>query len=488
MTRSGTGNQLADVRARIEKFEPVLHALLNQEVIADGGKGPLAGLVGSIKDVIVTKGVETTAASTMLKGWIPPYDATVVTRLKQAGATLIGKTNCDAWAHGSSTENSDFGPTKNPWDNERVPGGSSGGAAAAVSAGYGDFAIGTDTGGSIRQPAAFCGVTGLKPTYGRVSRYGLIAMASSLDTIGPIARDAATCARVLEAICGHDPADATSVPGKSFSAANVLAEIPEWPGKTSGGTFRGGAKLSSHPLAGLRVGVAKEYFAQGLASEVETAVRNAIAKLEKLGATLVEISLPMTPYALACYYIIQPAEVSSNLARFDGIRFGHSAKRIASNPQRMGHIELVKQTRAEGFGAEAKRRIILGTFVLSAGYVEAYYKKAMRVRTLLRREFEEAFREVDVIATPATPNLPFKLGAHTNDPLAMYLEDVYTAPANLVGIPGVSLPCGLAKPKDGNKELPIGLQLLGPMFGEELILRVAHVYQQVTDYHQRRPL
>lgn len=460
---------LAAIYQKIEKLEPTLHALLTV-VKADTNKtnGPLVDTVATVKDVIVTKDIETTAASKILKGWVPPYDATVVARLKAAGVTIVGKTNCDAWAHGSSTENSDFGPTKNPWDPDRVPGGSSGGAAAAVAVGYGDFALGTDTGGSIRQPAAFCGVTGLKPTYGRVSRSGLIAMVSSFDTIGPLARDAAMCAQVLEVIAGHDPLDATTAPQKSFSGAAIIKPHP------TGGNEK--------PLRGLKIGIPKEYFAEGLDGQIESKVRTALTELERLGAQLIEISLLSTKNALACYYIIMPAEVSSNLARFDGIRFGHSVtKQVAS---KLGHIELVKENRAEGFGAEAKRRIILGTFVLSAGYVDAYYKQAMRVRTLLRQEFAEAFQRVDVIATPTTPNLPFKFGEKTTDPLTMYLEDIYTVSANLVGIPGVSLPCGFVKQQT---ELPVGLQLLGPMFGEETILRAAYWYQQATDWHKHEP-
>ncbi len=477
--------KLTAVYERIERFEPKLHALLKLVATEPNSRaGSLAGMVGTIKDVIVTEGVETTAGSKMLKGWLPPYEATLVARLKLAGATLVGKTNCDAWAHGSSTENSDYGPTKNPWALDRVPGGSSGGSAAAVALGYGDFSIGTDTGGSIRQPAAFCGVTGLKPSYGRVSRVGLIAMVSSFDCPGPLARDAATCARVLEVIAGKDRFDATTAPAKPFVASRVTA-APDHPDR---------------PLVGLRVGLPKEFFGEGLDRSVRRAVEAAIVKLEGMGATLKEIQLPSTSAALAAYYIIQPAEVSSNLARYDGIRYGHSVRRSQN------HIDVVKQNRAEGFGAEAKRRIMLGTFVLSAGYVDAYYKQALRVRTLVRQEFQEAFEGVDVIATPTTPTAAFRFGEKTSDPLAMYLEDVYTVSANLVGIPGVSVPCGFVTMKNDKKEnlrkshnaqflipdadgvqLPVGLQLLGPMFSEELILRVAHQYQQATDWHKRQP-
>lgn len=459
-----TKDKAAEINRRIDRLEPRLHALLDRSTIEPTQAGALSGLVGTVKDVLVTQGVPTTAGSTMLKGWIPPYDATVVARLKQAGVLIVGKNNCDAWAHGSSTENSDYGPTRNPWNPDYVPGGSSGGSAAAVAAGYGDFSLGTDTGGSIRQPAALCGVTGLKPTYGRVSRNGLIAMGSSLDTVGPLARDAATCARVLEVIAGKDRADATTVPGKPFRAGVVTKPAA---GET--------------PLAGLRVGLPKEYFADGLDGEVEAAVRAAVGHLEKLGATLVAVSLPSSSFALAAYYIISPAEVSSNLARFDGLRYGHSIMRDGT-AAKVGHIDLVAKNRAAGFGAEAKRRIILGTFVLSAGYVDAYYKKALRVRTLLRQEFKKVFEQVDILATPTTPSPAFKFGEKTADPLAMYLEDIYTISANLVGIPGLSVPCGFA----GNG-LPIGLQILGKWFDEEQVLRVGHLYQQATDWHTRRP-
>ena len=473
MMTSELGEKLEKIYGRIGALEPQLHALLKVvEVQPNSESGLLSGMVGTIKDVLTTKGIETTAGAKMLEGWVPPYDATVVRRLAQAGATLIGKTNCDAWAHGTSTENSYFGPTRNPWDTQRVPGGSSGGGAVAVAADYGDFSIGTDTGGSIRQPAALTGVTGLKPTYGRVSRSGLIAMASSLDCPGPMARSAAVCAQILEVIAGKDPLDATSVPGKPFAAGAVTAP----------------PKNSDRPLAGLRVGIPKEYFAEGLDSRVETAVRAGLATMEQLGASLVQVSLPRTTYALACYYIIMPAEVSSNLARFDGIRFGHSVRRSYKpevTSQKLTMIEMVKQNRAEGFGAEAKRRIILGTFVLSAGYVDAYYRKALQVRTLLREDFAKAFEQVDVIATPTTPNPAFKLGEKTSDPLTMYLEDIYTVSANLVGIPGVSIPCGFIE--QDAQQLPVGLQLLGPMWGEEQILRTAHFYQQATDWHTRRP-
>ncbi len=459
---------LVDLQKRIDRLEPTLHALLNRTQIDPTSEGLLSGKIATVKDVLVTKDVTTTAGSTMLKDWQPPYDATVVTRLRAAGVTIIGKNNCDAWAHGSSTENSDFGPVHNPWNPDCVPGGSSGGSAAAVAAGYGDFSLGTDTGGSIRQPAALCGVTGLKTTYGRVSRSGLIAMGSSFDTIGPFARDAATCAEVLEVIAGKDPLDATTVPGKAFRAESVTDTVGD-----------------ERPLTGVRVGIPREYFADGLDSQVEASVRAGLAQLEKLGATLVQVSLPSTSYALACYYIISPAEISSNLARFDGIRFGHSVLRENSEQRTVNsgaHIDLVAKNRAEGFGAEAKRRIILGTFVLSAGYVDAYYKKALQLRTLLRREFEQAFEQVDLLITPTTPTPAFKFGEKTADPLAMYLEDIYTVSANLVGIPGLSVPCGFT-----DTGLPVGMQLLGKWFDEERILRVGHIYQQATDWHTRRP-
>jgi aspartyl-tRNA(Asn)/glutamyl-tRNA(Gln) amidotransferase subunit A len=421
--------------------------------------GPLDGIPISIKDVIVTKGIETTAASKMLEGFVPAYDATVVSRLKAAGAVILGKNNCDAWAHGSSTENSDFGPTKNPWDLDRVPGGSSGGSAAAVAAGLGLASIGTDTGGSIRQPAALTGVTGLKPTYGRLSRHGLIAMASSLDCPGPFTRTAEDAALLLHVMSTVDPMDSTTLPEARFPVIAVGDH--------------------DQPLKGLKVGLPAEYFAEGLDATVNSQVQAALKQLEQLGASLIEVSLPTTPFALAAYYVIMPAEVSSNLARYDGIRYGYradDAKDLA---------DLYLKSRSKGFGTEAKRRIMLGTFVLSHGYYDAYYKQAMQVRTKIIDDFSRVFAEVDILVTPTTPTPAFKFGEKTADPLAMYLEDIYTVSANLAGIPGISIPCGFASV--GSSELPVGLQLLGPQLGEEAILRAAMAYQQVTDWHLRQP-
>jgi aspartyl-tRNA(Asn)/glutamyl-tRNA(Gln) amidotransferase subunit A len=417
---------------------------------------PLDGIPVGIKDVLVTSGVRTTCGSRHLENYVPPFNGTAVARLRAAGAITLGKTNCDEFAMGSSTENSAWGPSRNPWDPTRVPGGSSGGSAAAVAAGMGLFTLGTDTGGSIRQPASLCGVTGLKPTYGRVSRYGLVAFASSLDQIGPFTHDAYDAALVLEAIAGHDPLDATSqkmgVPGYS--------EMLD----------RGEASLK-----GLRIGMPAEFWGEGLDAGVAMLVREAITKLEELGAELVEVSLPHTPYALATYYIIAPAEASSNLARYDGMKFGYRS------PEAVNSIDSMLATRDYGFGAEVKRRIMLGTYALSAGYYDAYYKKAQQVRTIIAREYEEAFKQVDVIAGPTAPTVAFPIGDKTEDPLAMYLNDVYTVPANLAGIPGISVPCGFLG------KLPAGLQVLGKHMNEQTILRVAHAYQSVTEWHKSSP-
>jgi aspartyl-tRNA(Asn)/glutamyl-tRNA(Gln) amidotransferase subunit A len=479
---------------RIKEVEPKIHAfitLTEKEALEQARESDLRivngkrlsaidGIPISIKDVLCTKDIKTTAGSRMLEDFVPPYDATVVKRLKEAGVVIIGKNNCDAWAHGSSTENSDFGPSKNPWDIERVPGGSSGGSAAAVAVNMGFASIGTDTGGSIRQPAAFCGITGLKPTYGRNSRFGLIAMGSSLDCPGIFARSVEDVAIIQEIIGGHDPLDSTTVPNRKFQITNDKLQI--------------NSKLQ---LSNIKIGLPKEYFAKGLDPKIAKKVKEATEMLEKQGATFVEISLPMTEYGLACYYIIQPAEVSSNLARFDGIKYGYSIDKIPNNnPPAGGQIsnksqtlnlksqtlsDVYNQSRAEGFGAEAKRRIIMGTYVLSAGYYDAYYKKAMKVRTLVIDDFKKAFKNVDAIITPTTPTLPFKFGQKSNDPIQMYLEDIYTVTANIAGIPGISIPCGFV---DG---LPVGMQILGPQFGEETILRIADEYQKLTDFHLEIP-
>ena len=414
---------------------------------------PLHGIPLGIKDVIATEGVRTTCGSRMLERFVPPYDATSVARLKAAGATLLGKLNCDEFAMGSSTENSAFDQTRNPWDLARVPGGSSGGSAAAVAAGQALGTLGTDTGGSIRQPAAFCGVTGLKPTYGRVSRYGLVAFASSLDQIGPMAWTARDCAIMLGAIAGHDPHDSTSAP----------EPVPDYEAALTG------------DVRGLRIGVPREFFVEGMRPEVEAAVRRAIDELRAAGAAIREVSLPHTKYALPVYYLIAPAEASANLARFDGVRYGLRVDDAS-------YWDELERTRGAGFGPEVRRRIMLGTYALSAGYYDAYYKKAQQVRTLIRRDYQRAFEEVDLLAAPTTPSVAFRLGEHTDDPLAMYLEDVCTLPINLAGLPGLVVPCG-----EANGGLPIGLQLIGRPFDEATLLRVGDAYQRGTTWHTRRP-
>jgi aspartyl-tRNA(Asn)/glutamyl-tRNA(Gln) amidotransferase subunit A len=426
--------------------------------------GKLAGVPIAVKDVLCTKGVPTTCGSRMLKNFRPPYDATVIRLLDSADAIVVGKTNMDEFAMGSSTENSAFGPTRNPWDVERIPGGSSGGSAAAVAADLAPISLGSDTGGSIRQPAALCGIVGLKPTYGRVSRYGLIAFASSLDQVGPFAHDLADAALLLEVISGRDPMDSTSV------------DTPV-PGYLSG---------LDKPPEGLRVGLVPEWFGEGLDPEVEAAIREAFRVYEAAGATVKEVSLPHTQYGIAAYYLVAPAECSSNLARYDGTIFGHRAEDFS--PKYPGEedlpplIRMMMASRAEGFGAEVKRRIMLGTFALSAGYADQYYNQALKVRRLIRNDFDAAFREVDVLLGPTTPSPAFKLGEKTSDPLTMYLSDIYTITTNLAGIPGLSIPCGLTK-----GGLPIGMQLLAPAFGEERLLRAARVFERVTDWHARRP-
>jgi len=417
--------------------------------------GALAGVPVGVKDQIVTRGIPTTAGSKMLAGWVPPYDATVVERLRAADAVVIGKLNQDEFAMGSSNERSAFGVVKNPWDTSRIPGGSSGGSAAAVAAGHVPLALGTDTGGSIRQPASLCGVVGLKPTYGRVSRYGAIAFASSLDQIGPFGRTVADVARLLGVLAGPDPRDSTA----------LTSPVPDYLAALGG------------DLAGLRVGVPEEYFVGGMEAAVEAAVRAALTQLEGLGATLVPLSLPHTKYAVATYYILATAEASSNLARYDGVRFGHRTRDRVSDI-----ADLYAKSRAEGFGDEVKRRIILGTYALSSGYYDAYYLKAQKVRTLLRRDFEAAFARCDVLATPVSPVTAIGLGERVDDPLQMYLMDIFTIPSSLAGNTSVSVPCGF----DGGG-LPIGLQLIGPPLGEERVLRVAHAYEQATEWHRRHP-
>jgi aspartyl-tRNA(Asn)/glutamyl-tRNA(Gln) amidotransferase subunit A len=416
-------------------------------------RGPLDGVPIALKDVLCTRGIRTTCGSKILERFVPPYDATVVARLFAAGAILLGKLNMDEFAMGSSTEHSAFFTTRNPWDLARVPGGSSGGASAAVAAGLAALSLGTDTGGSIRQPAAFSGVLGMKPTYGRVSRYGLIAFASSLDQVGPLARDAEDAALLLGAIAGPDPMDSTAID----------VPVPDYRATLGQG------------IEGLRLGVPAEYFIEGVDPEVEQAVRTAIATLEKLGARTVPVSLPHTEYGLAAYYVIAPAEASSNLARYDGVKYGLRV------PGARDLIDMYSKTRAAGFGTEVKRRVMLGTYVLSAGYYDAYYGQAQKVRTLVRRDFDEAFAQVDLIVAPTTPGVAFKMG-EKEDPIQMYLNDIFTIPVNLAGLPGISIPGGFTQ-----AGLPIGLQLIAPAFDEATLLRAAHAYQTVTDWHTRRP-
>lgn len=414
--------------------------------------GPLAGNPTAIKDNILIDGTIATAGSKMLENYVSTYDAAVITKLKAAGAGFLGKTNMDEFAMGSSTENSAFGPTKNPHDTERVPGGSSGGSAAAVAADLCVFALGSDTGGSIRQPASLCGVVGLKPTYGRVSRHGVIALASSLDQIGPFTKNVYDSAAVLNVIAGKDKFDSTTVD----------INVPDF---TEG---------LDKPVEGLKVGVPREYFSGGLSSEVRQQVEGGLKKLESLGCRLVDISLPNSEYALAVYYIVLPCEASSNLARFDGIRYGHSSKQAKTL------LDVYEESRAEGFGSEPKRRIMLGTYALSSGYYDAYYLKAQKVRALIKMDFDDAFAKVDVIVGPAAPTTAFKIGEKSSDPLAMYLSDIYTVPVNLAGLPGISIPCG----NGAESGLPVGFQIIGRSFDEETVLRVAHQLEQllITNY------
>ncbi len=432
--------------------EPALEqARKADELIASGKAGALTGVPIVIKDNMCTRGIKTTCSSKMLENFVPPYDASVVEKVNAQGMVTVGKTNLDEFAMGSSTENSALFVTRNPWDVSRVPGGSSGGSAVAVVAGEAVCALGSDTGGSIRQPAGFCSVVGLKPTYGRVSRYGLVAFASSLDQIGPLTQDVTDCALLLNAIAGHDKRDSTSVP----------EPVPDY------------TKCLKADLKGVRLGVPKEYYVEGMQPEVAESMKAALGKLEELGAELEEMSLPHTPYALAVYYIIAPSEASANLARYDGVKYGYS---YAGNSM----WESMEKTRENGFGPEVKRRIMLGTYALSAGYYDAWYVKAQRVRTLIRREFDAAFEKYDALITPTSPTVPFKIGEKTDDPLAMYLSDVCTLPINIAGVPGISVPAGFA---DG---LPIGMQIIGKHFGEEAILRVAYAYEQATEWHKRR--
>jgi aspartyl-tRNA(Asn)/glutamyl-tRNA(Gln) amidotransferase subunit A len=417
---------------------------------------PLLGIPIAVKDIIHIRGVPTTCGSRILEGYIPTFNATVVDRLQTAGAILIGKTNTDEFAMGSSTENSAFVTTRNPWDLERVPGGSSGGSAAAVAASMAFGALGSDTGGSVRQPAALCGVVGVKPTYGRVSRYGLVAFASSLDQIGVFGRTVADASILLTVIAGHDPCDSTSL---QLPVPDYYAPLAD-----------------TDDLDGVRIGIPREYLVAGMQPAVEEAVRQAVGKLEELGATTVEISLPHTEYALPVYYLIAPAEASANLARYDGIRYG--VREVGGEDL----WDIYEQTRGQNLGPEVIRRIMLGTYALSAGYYEAYYLKAQKARTLIKRDFDQAFREVDVLVTPTTPRTAFRIGEIIDDPLAMYLQDIFTLSMNLAGICGLSLPCGFDE-----RGLPIGMQIMGPALGEPAVFRVAHVYEQATPWHRRRP-
>jgi aspartyl-tRNA(Asn)/glutamyl-tRNA(Gln) amidotransferase subunit A len=432
--------QARDIDKRIAKSEPV---------------GPLTGLPMAIKDNMLIRGERCTCSSKILDGFVATYDATVIKKLRAAGAVFLGRTNLDEFAMGSSTENSAFRTTRNPWDLERIPGGSSGGSAAAVASRLAPAALGSDTGGSIRQPAALCGVLGLKPTYGRVSRFGLIAFASSLDQIGPFGTTARDVALLLQVIAGHDDRDSTS----------VAEPVPDY------------AASLGKDLKGLRIGLPKEYFLKGLDVEIDRAVREAVKVLQGFGAIVKEISLPHTEYCLAVYYILAPSEASSNLSRFDGVRYGHRTKSAGNL------LELYEKSRGEGFGPEVKRRIMLGTYALSAGYYDAYYAKAQKVRTLIKRDFDQAFKEVDVIATPTSPTPAFKSGEKASDPLQMYLSDIFTISCNLAGLPGLSLPCGFTK-----GGLPIGLQLLGKPFDEATLLSVAHRYEQAQDWNTHVPL
>lgn len=451
---------------RIEEVDPKIKAYLTvcydearkraiecQKLLDEGFDFPIVGIPMAIKDNICTEGIRTTCASKMLHNFIPPYESTATKRLLEKGYIMLGKTNLDEFAMGSSTENSGFFVTRNPWDIERIPGGSSGGSAAAVAADECIAALGSDTGGSIRQPAALCGVVGLKPTYGRVSRYGLVAFASSLDQIGPITKNVRDAAIILNIISGHDIMDSTSAP----------IDVPDF------------TTQLGKDIKGIKVGIPGEYFIEGIDKDVEFAVKKAIGVIESLGAIPIEISLPHTGYAVATYYVLATSEASSNLARYDGVKYGFRAKG-------KDLLEMYMNTRAEGFGQEVKRRILLGTYALSSGYYEAYYKKAQQVRTLIKRDFDEAFKDVDAILTPTTPTPAFRIGEKVSDPLQMYLSDIFTIPANLAGVPAISIPCGFTP--DG---LPVGLQIMGRPFDEGTILRIAYAYESSVDWHKRKP-
>ncbi len=440
ITKNEAIEMARNVQERIDRRETGTHA-------------SLAGIPVAIKDNMCTKGIRTSCGSKILSKFVPPYESTVTSRLREQRFVLVGKTNMDEFAMGSSTENSGFQITRNPWDQERIPGGSSGGSAAAVAADECIAALGSDTGGSIRQPASLCGVVGMKPTYGRVSRYGLVAYASSLDQIGPITKDVRDSALMLNGIAGHDPQDSTSAP----------VAVPDF------------TAVLGRDIKGLKIGIPKEYFIEGIDPEVSQAVREAIRTLESLGAIPTEVSLPHTGYAVATYYVLATSEASSNLARYDGVKYGFRA-------EGKDLMDMYMKTRAQGFGAEVKRRIMIGTYALSSGYYEAYYKKAQQVRTLIKKDFEDAFGNVDVIVTPTCPTAAFRIGEKTADPLQMYLSDIFTISVNLAGVPAISVPCGFT-----SDNLPVGLQFIGRHFDEESILKVAYAYEQATDWHSRRP-
>lgn len=460
-----TAVELADsLFARMDEVEGKVKAYLTQtretalakakavdEKIARGEEiSFLEGIPGAIKDNICTKGTKTTCASKMLENFVPPYDATVMEKLQAQNPTILGKTNMDEFAMGGSTENSAFYPTHNPWNIDCVPGGSSGGSAAAVSAGTAIWALGSDTGGSIRQPASFCGVVGMKPTYGRVSRYGLVAFASSLDQIGPVTRDVTDCAHLMNIISGYDKRDSTS----------INAEVPDY------------TKSLVKDVKGLKIGLPKEYFVEGMDEDVEKSVRAAIKQFEDLGAEVVEVSMPHTKYAVSAYYLIAPAEASSNLARYDGVSYG-------ARVEGTDIVDMYKKTRSEKFGEEVQRRIMLGTYALSAGYYDAYYLQALKVRTLVKQDFDKAFEKVDVLITPTAPTPAYKIGDMISDPMKMYLQDICTIPVNLAGVPGISLSCGFS-----NSGMPIGLQIIGKPLGEETLIRAAYTFEQNNEYHK----
>jgi aspartyl-tRNA(Asn)/glutamyl-tRNA(Gln) amidotransferase subunit A len=439
---------------RLMKDEALAAAAIADEEIKKGDIKPLTGIPLALKDIVCTKGITTTCGSHILHNFVPPYNATVVEKLKDAGAIFVGKANMDEFAMGSSTETSYFGPTRNPWDLERIPGGSSGGSAAAVAADECIASIGSDTGGSIRQPAALCGIVGMKPTYGRVSRFGLIAFASSLDQIGPFTKDVEDCAIMMNVLAGYDPKESTS----------VNADVPDY------------RQFVGRDIKGWKIGIPKEYFVDGIDGEVNTAVKKAIAVIEQNGGQCVEITLPHTQYCLAVYYIIAPAEACSNLARYDGVKYGFRT----SDAREL--LDMYKKTRMQGFGAEVKRRIMIGTYALSAGYYDAYYKKASQVRALIKQDFEEAFKICDVIMTPTTPTPAFKIGEKTDDPLQMYLSDIFTISTNLAGIPGISVPCGFT-----SGGLPVGVQFLASHFEEGKLIQIASAYEKIANIEKRRP-